>query len=108
MVEEEKKNKKPDLITMTAVQRIRFMSVVWNIKDKQGDKEVPVVAGITFAAPRVGNAAYANAFKARSLVDPLLVREPLFDSSYNSSLVSGDAGALHALLPVVEHVLIST
>jgi hypothetical protein len=83
-------NNEPDLITKTKAQRIRFMSVLYNIKQKQGADAVPVVAGITFAAPRVGNAAYANAFRARSLVDPLLVREPLLESKYYSSPVSAD------------------
>jgi hypothetical protein len=90
-------NKEQDLITKTKAQRIRFMSVLYNIKQKQGAHAVPVVAGITFAAPRVGNAAYANAFRARSLVDPLLVREPLLDSKYYSSPVSADGGALQQL-----------
>jgi hypothetical protein len=79
---------KTDLISKTVAQRICLMSVLWRIKQKHGEEAVPVVAGITFAAPRVGNAAYANAFKARSLVDPLSVREPLLDSSYYSSAVS--------------------
>ncbi|KAF6265180.1 hypothetical protein COO60DRAFT_1119417 [Scenedesmus sp. NREL 46B-D3] len=81
------------LRSKTAAQRIRFMSAVWRIKQQRGFQAVPVVAGITFAAPRVGNAAYANAFKARSLIDPLTVAEPLFDSSYNGSLL-GQLGAV--------------
>jgi hypothetical protein len=78
---------KTDLYSQTAAQRTQLMSRLWHIK-QQPDAAVPAVAGITFASPRVGNPAYANAFKARSLIDPLSMREPLLDGSYNPSLVS--------------------
>jgi hypothetical protein len=77
-----------ELSIKTALQRIQFMSQLWHTKEQQGTDAVPVVAGITFAAPRVGNPAYANAFKARSLNDPLSVKEPLTDEGYNDSMVS--------------------
>ncbi|WIA17727.1 hypothetical protein OEZ85_009243 [Tetradesmus obliquus] len=82
---------KPDLYSQTAAQRLELMSALWHIKQQRGPEAVPLVAGITFAAPRVGNAAYANAFKARSLIDPLAVREPLFNKAaddYHSSALS--------------------
>jgi hypothetical protein len=41
---------------------------------------LPVVGVVTFAAPRVGNKAYAQSFKGRSLMNPLQVAEPLNDS----------------------------
>jgi hypothetical protein len=84
-----------ELSIKTALQRIQFMSQLWHIKKQQGIDAVPVVAGITFAAPRVGNPAYANAFKTRSLNDPLSVQEPLFDKGYNDSMVSMEAGGSH-------------
>jgi hypothetical protein len=83
-----------ELSIKSALQRIELMSQLWHIKQQQGNDAVPVVAGITFAAPRVGNPAYANAFKARSLIDPLSVKEPLLDSKYKDSMVSTTIGPL--------------
>lgn len=70
-----------DLYSKTAAERARFMKAIHKLQASNAEL-VPVVAAITFAAPRVGNPSYANTFKARSLINPLWVAEPLFNDKY--------------------------
>lgn len=57
----------------TKQQRGRFKGFIGELPPKE---DMPVVAVVTFAAPRVGDASYADRLGERTVMNPWDVREP--------------------------------